>query len=47
MKKKSESSLRKQIPISNQLSKGIGLMATLVTLHKGYLPVQYFVNAFE
>lgn len=47
IKKKSESNLCKQIPISNQLSKGIGPMATLVTLHKRYLPVQYFVNAFE
>ena len=46
-KKKSESNLCKQIPISNQLSKGIGPMTTLVTLHKTYSPVQYFVNAFE
>lgn len=36
-RKKSESNLCKQIPISNQLSKGIGPMAALVTLHKRYL----------
>lgn len=40
--KNSESNLCKQIPISNQLSKGIGPMAILVTPKK-----RYFVNAFE
>lgn len=43
----SESSLCKQIPISNQLSRVTGPMATSLTPHKRYLPVHYFVNAFE